>query len=79
VTLYRALGREQGDRLLQSLPAAGLVVYLAAMYVPIVAAFFEMEPLSAGRWCWVVGVVALASGVAWLMDRIMGHSHEARR
>ncbi len=68
-TLYRALGREAGHPLLRALPAAGLALYLAAMYVPAVGAFFEMVPLDAGRWAWAAGIVALGSGVVWLVDR----------
>jgi hypothetical protein len=45
------------------------MVYLLAMYVPVVASFFEMEPLGAMRWAWAAGMVALASGVVWLVER----------
>jgi cation-transporting ATPase E len=71
-TLYRALGREAGHPGLRAFPLAGLLVYLLAMYVPAVGAFFEMVPLDAGRWAWAAGIVALGSGVVWLVDRTAG-------
>jgi cation-transporting ATPase E len=68
VTLYRALGHESGDRLLRVLPAAGQAVYVLAMYVPVVAEFFELVPLDAGRWAGVAGATVIAAGPLWVVD-----------
>lgn len=69
VTLLLALGRDGGDRLLSALPIAGLAVYLLAMYVPIVATFFELEPLTPLRWAWVVAATVAAAGAMWAIER----------
>jgi hypothetical protein len=57
-----------GDHLLRWLPLLGLPLYLAALYLPPAANFFELEPLDATRWCWVAGFVGIAWIAAWLAD-----------
>ncbi|MFO0841361.1 MAG: HAD-IC family P-type ATPase [Gemmataceae bacterium] len=71
VTLYRVAGE---DRRLRFLPLAGAVVYLLVMYVPPVAGFFELEPLSAGRWGFVAVVAGAAAALMWVSDRLRGGS-----
>jgi cation-transporting ATPase E len=77
VNLWRAQIDGEGQRmtgglLLRWLPAMGIGVYLAVMYVPFAASFFELERLDAGRWAWV----ALTAGLAWAVmkwaDRLAG-------
>jgi hypothetical protein len=93
VTLWRALGGassplspqgrgaggEGDDRLLRWLPLPGQVVFLAAMYLPPLAGFFELEPLGAARWALVAATAALGSGLMWLSDRRWGEPRRARR
>jgi cation-transporting ATPase E len=70
VTMWRALttGAEGGAGWLRWLPAAMPPVYLAAMYVPPVAGFFELAPLDAHRWGWVLLVAGAAALLMWLSD-----------
>jgi cation-transporting P-type ATPase E len=75
VTLLRALvdgevGMLPGDRHLRWLAGAGLLVYLAVLYNPLTAWFFELVPLTAGQWARVLAVVAPATVAAWVSDRL---------
>jgi cation-transporting ATPase E len=74
VTLWRALrdGREGpgGDHLPRWLPVAGLLVYVAIMYVPPSADFFLLEPLDLRRWLWVVAGTAAGWAAMTLVDRL---------
>jgi hypothetical protein len=56
-TLERVLA---SDPRLRWLAAAVLPVYLPAMYVPLLARFFELTPLTMGQW----GLVLLAAAPA---------------
>jgi cation-transporting ATPase E len=82
VTLWRALGegaerRGLSARLLRWLPVPGLVVYLAAMYIPAAlgeeypeADYFNLEPLDGIRWAWVLGAAAVGGALMMAMDRL---------
>src|SRR5262249_58851134 len=79
VNLWRALGDGEdgeptGDHLLRWLPVAGLGIYLTIMYVPVAASFFQMTPLSAGRWAWVALTVAAAWGVMFVAGLGVGRA-----
>jgi hypothetical protein len=74
-TLLRALTHGEthalaGDRLFRWYACAAVPVYLAAMYVPAAAYFFELTPLSVGQWLWVLGFVAPAYFLLLLTDRL---------
>jgi cation-transporting ATPase E len=69
VTLLRVAGEDVRLRLVS---AAGLAVYLMAMYVPWMSWFFELEPLGAARWAWVAGVVGVAAALMWASDKLRG-------
>jgi cation-transporting ATPase E len=67
-TLLRALTdgevrRPAGDGRLRLLALAAVPAYLAAMYVPAFAYFFELQPLTGAEW----GQVLLVAGPAWLV------------
>jgi cation-transporting ATPase E len=75
VTLWRALANGEqrqavAGRLLRWLPAVGLPVYLAVLYVEPTAEFFNLEPLGAVRWLWVLGAVAVGGVVMVMTDRL---------
>jgi cation-transporting P-type ATPase E len=64
--LWRALGdgeegNLQGDNRFRWLGIAAVPAYLAAMYVPVSADFFQLTALSAGQWL-LVGVVGCVTG-----------------
>jgi cation-transporting ATPase E len=74
-TLLRLLtdgevGRRPGDRKFVGLALAAVPVYLAALYWPPAAYFFELTPLTGGQWGRVLAVVAAAYGVLWASDRL---------
>jgi cation-transporting ATPase E len=76
-TLLRALvdnerGMLPGDWALRWLAAAALPLYLAALYVPASARFFELTPLGLGQWGRVLLVAGPALVVLWLSDRLWG-------
>jgi cation-transporting ATPase E len=78
-TLLRVLtdgevGWRPGDRKFVWLTLAAVSVYLAALYWPPAAYFFELTPLSMGQWVRVVTVVAPAYGVMWASDRLLAGS-----
>jgi cation-transporting ATPase E len=58
-----------GDRVFRWLAAAAVPVYLAAMYLPPAAYFFELTPLRLGQWLWVLAFVAPAYLLLLLTDR----------
>jgi cation-transporting ATPase E len=73
-TLLRALSHGEthplpGDRVFRWLAVAAIPVYLAAMYVPPAAYFFELTPLSVRQWLWVLGFVVPAYLLLVLTDR----------
>jgi cation-transporting ATPase E len=73
-TLLRALTHGEthalpGDRLFRWYAAAAVPVYLAAMYLPPAAYFFELTPLSVRQWLWVLAFVAPAYLLLLLTDR----------
>ncbi len=75
-TLLRALtdGEVQlpaGDAWLRLLALAALPVYLAAMYVPALAYFFELQPLTIRQWGQVLLVAAPACAILLLSDRLL--------
>jgi magnesium-transporting ATPase (P-type) len=57
------------DRRLRWVPAGALPIYLAAMYVPAAASFFELAPLTPAQWLQLLVVVAPAAALARLSDR----------
>ncbi len=63
-TLVRVLHE---DRRLRWLPAAVLLIYLPAMYLPVLAEFFELTPLTISQWGLVVAsaTAAFAFCMAW--------------
>ncbi len=72
-TLLRALTdgearRPAGDNRLRLLALAAVPAYLAAMYVPAFAYFFELEPLTFGQWGRVLLVAGPAYGVLVVSD-----------
>jgi hypothetical protein len=74
-TLLRVLtdgeaGSRPGDRKFVWLTLAAVPVYLAALYWPPAASFFELTPLTPGQWVRVLTVVAPAYGVMWASDRL---------
>jgi cation-transporting ATPase E len=58
-----------GDAKFRWLAAAVLPVYLAAMYVPPVAYFFDLEPLTPPQWALVLAVAGPAFVLCKLSDR----------
>jgi cation-transporting ATPase E len=70
VTLWRAMGSNHPATLLRWLPMAGLVIYLLALYVPPIANFFELVPLSLARWGLVLVVVVAGAIVMWASDEV---------
>jgi magnesium-transporting ATPase (P-type) len=64
-TLLRVLHM---DRRLRWLPAVLLLIYLPAMYVPVLAEFFELTPLSVGRWGIVLASASLGFGLCLVWD-----------
>jgi cation-transporting ATPase E len=75
-TLLRALadGEERlptGDARLRLLAPAAVPAYLAAMYVPALAYFFELQPLTTGEWGQVLLVAGPAYGVLAFSDWIL--------
>jgi cation-transporting ATPase E len=68
--LGNVLRLAEGDRWLRWWVVAALPVYAAVMYVPPVAGFFELTPLSPSRWGLVVAVAAPALAVCWLAGRL---------
>ena len=74
-TLWRALrdGEEatlHGDRRFWWLGVAAVPAYLAAMYWPFSAGFFQLAPLDAAQWTLVIGFAAAAYGLSVLSDRL---------
>jgi cation-transporting P-type ATPase E len=72
--LFRALGdgeeqRLKGDSRFRLLALAAMPVYLASMYVPLSAEFFQLAPLTSGEWLLVLAVVVPAFGLTLLSDR----------
>jgi cation-transporting ATPase E len=59
-----------GDGRFRLLAAAVVPVYLLAMYWPLSARFFEMEPLALPQWGLVLAVAAVAYVLTLLSDRI---------
>lgn len=57
-----------GDRRLRLLAMLAVPAYLLAMYVPIVAGFFELVPLGRGDWLKIVGLAAVAHVLAMASD-----------
>jgi cation-transporting ATPase E len=73
-TLLRALTHGEthalaGDRVFRRLAAAAVAVYLVAMYWGPAAYFFELTPLSARQWLWVLAFVVPAYLLLLLADR----------
>ncbi len=58
-----------GDRVFRGVAAAAVPVYLATMYVPPAAYFFELTPLRLGQWLWVLAFVVPAYLLLLLTDR----------
>jgi hypothetical protein len=76
--LLRALGDGEpqplkGDTRFRWLAAAALPAYLAAMYVPFAALFFQLVPLAIVQWLMVLAVAAPAAGLTLLSDRLLGN------
>jgi len=72
--LWRALGdgEEQplkGDMRFRLLALAAVPAYLASMYVPLSARFFQLVPLTVSQWSLVLAVAVLAVGLTLLSDR----------
>jgi cation-transporting ATPase E len=72
--LLRALGDGEeetlrGDTRFRLLAWAAVPAYLASMYVPIVAAFFLLVPLTLAQWLLVLGIAVPAVAVTLLWDR----------
>jgi hypothetical protein len=75
-TLLRALAdgearRPAGDNRLRLLALAAVPAYLAVMYIPAFAYFFELQPLTWGQWGRVLLVAGPAYGVLALSDRLL--------
>jgi cation-transporting ATPase E len=73
-TLLRSLTHGEthalpGDRVFRRLAAAAVPVYLAAMYLPPAAYFFELTPLRLVQWLWVLAFVVPAYLLLLLTDR----------
>jgi cation-transporting ATPase E len=66
-----------GDTKFRWLAAAALPVYLAAMYLPGPAYFFELEPLTLPQWGLVLAVAGPAFGLCKLSDRWGGRTPRA--
>jgi cation-transporting P-type ATPase E len=72
--LWRALwdGEElppEGDTQFRLLALAAVPVFLASMYVPAPARFFQLVPLTARQWLLVLAVVVPAVGLTLLSDK----------
>jgi cation-transporting ATPase E len=75
--LWRALrdgeqGSLQGDQRFRWLGIAALPAYLAAMYVPVSAHFFQLTALNPGQWLLVGVVVMVTGGLTVWSDRWTG-------
>ncbi len=73
--LWRVLGDGEaeplpGDRKLRLLALAVLPVYAVALYWPLSADFFELEPLGAKQWGVILAVVGPAYGLCLLADHL---------
>lgn len=74
--LFRALqdGEDKplhGDVRFQFIGLAAVPLYLVAMYWPLSARFFELEPLTLQSWT-VVGIVAIVAAAAtWVLDHFV--------
>jgi cation-transporting ATPase E len=76
-SLLRALtdGETQplrGDTKFRWLAVAAIPVYLAAMYLPVSARFFHLEPLNLAQWGWVLAVSVPAYLLCKVSDRVEG-------
>jgi magnesium-transporting ATPase (P-type) len=74
--LWRALthgepARLSGDDRFRWLTTAACPIYLASMYVPLTANFFELTPLTWMQWCLVLAVSVPAFGVCKLLDWLL--------
>jgi cation-transporting P-type ATPase E len=72
-TLQRALS--DGDRASRRFLLLGVLsvpMLLAAMYVPLLAGFFEMSPLGLADWLWAITYALAAWGLTLASDRIAG-------
>jgi cation-transporting ATPase E len=72
--LWRALsdGEEQplrGDTRFRWLGMAAVPAYLASMYVPVSARFFQLAALDAGQWLVVVVIVIVTASLTMMSDR----------
>jgi cation-transporting P-type ATPase E len=79
--LLRALsdGEDQplkGDTQFRMLALAAVPAYLATMYLPPTASFFQLAPLTMGEWLLVLAVVAPAVGLTLLSDRLIARRHQ---
>jgi cation-transporting ATPase E len=75
--LWRALsdGEEQplrGDTRFRWLGMAAVPAYLASMYVPVSARFFQLAALDAGQWLVVVVIVIVTASLTMMSDRWKG-------
>lgn len=73
-TLFRALRDgeptvSQGDQRFRLLGLLAIPVYLAAMYIPLAATFFEMTPLGLHEWLLVIGYAASCTALTLAADR----------
>jgi cation-transporting ATPase E len=73
VPLYRVVGGDMRRNVaLRLVPPVGLAVYSMALYVPVLAYFFELEPIGPARGFWIAVVAAAAGALIWLSDRVWG-------
>jgi cation-transporting ATPase E len=60
-----------GNYAAYGLAAAALPLYMAAMYLPLTARFFQLTPLSLGNWVLVGAVVGPAAVIAMGAERLL--------
>lgn len=60
----------RGDRRFRWLGLVALPAYLAAMYLPLTARFFQLTPLTVWHWAWVVTIATATYGLTVLSDRL---------
>jgi cation-transporting ATPase E len=60
----------EADRRLRWWVVAALVVYVVVIYVPLLADFFELQPLNWERWSLVLAISAPALALCWLAGQV---------
>jgi cation-transporting ATPase E len=60
----------EADRRLRGWVVMALIVYVAVLYIPLLADFFELQPLNWERWALVLAISAPALALCWLAGQV---------